>query len=87
MRYAPPVTADRITEPVAVGKVLKGVAGSPGVVSGTARVLLSLPFDKRHSPALDSVIDGVRARFGNDAVERAVLLGRHTGISVPLLPD
>ena len=56
-------------------------------LDGDHAVQLSLPFDKRHSPALDSVIDGVRARFGNDAVERAVLLGRHTAISVPLHPD
>ncbi len=44
---APPLTdwvrrADLITSPVAVGDVLKGVAGSPGVVTGTARVLLDV---------------------------------------------
>lgn len=44
---APPLTewvrrADLTTSPVAVGDVLKGVAGSPGVVTGTARVLLDV---------------------------------------------
>ncbi len=44
---APPLTewvrrADRSTKPVAVGDVLKGMAGSPGVVTGTARVLLNV---------------------------------------------
>ena len=34
--------ADLTTSPVAVGDVLKGVAGSPGVVTGTARVLLDV---------------------------------------------
>jgi DNA polymerase IV len=29
----------------------------------------------------------VRDRFGTDAITRAVLVGRDTGISVPLLPD
>ena len=67
------------------GITLVGIAVAN--LDGDHAVQLSLPFDKRHSPALDSVIDGVRARFGNDAVERAVLLGRHTGTSVPLLPD
>ena len=44
---APPLSewvrrADLTTSPVAVGDVLKGVAGSPGVVTGTARVLLDV---------------------------------------------
>ena len=44
---APPLTewvrrTDLTTTPVAVGDVLKGVAGSPGVVTGTARVLLDV---------------------------------------------
>ncbi len=44
---APPLTewvrrADLTSTPVAVGDVLKGVAGSPGVVTGTARVLLDV---------------------------------------------
>ncbi len=44
---APPLTewvrrANLTTSPVAVGDVLKGVAGSPGVVTGTARVLLDV---------------------------------------------
>ncbi len=34
--------ADLTTQPVSVGDVLRGVAGSPGIVTGTARVLLSV---------------------------------------------
>ncbi|REF35841.1 DNA polymerase IV [Thermasporomyces composti] len=37
--------------------------------------------------ALDAAVDGVRSRFGTSAITRAVLLGRDTGITVPLLPD
>jgi rifampicin phosphotransferase len=44
---APPLSewvrrADITTQPVAVGDVLKGIAGSPGIVTGTARVLLNV---------------------------------------------
>jgi DNA polymerase-4 len=46
---------------------------------------LALPFDPGR--ALDAALDEVRARFGSTAVTRAVLLGRHQGLSVPLLPD
>lgn len=51
-------------------------------------VQLTLPFDRRRSDGrLDGVLDDVRARFGTDAVTRAVLLGRRPGVEMPLLPD
>jgi DNA polymerase IV len=50
-------------------------------------VQLSLPFDHASGGALDAAVDGVRERFGNTALTRAVLLGRDHGPSVPLLPD
>ena len=50
-------------------------------------VQLALPFDRRSDGALDAVLDEIRARFGSNAVTRAVLLGRDQGIEVPLLPD
>jgi DNA polymerase IV len=37
--------------------------------------------------ALDLALDEIRERFGPEAVKRAVLLGRDTGLVVPLLPD
>jgi DNA polymerase-4 len=37
--------------------------------------------------ALDLTLDEIRERFGTTAVTRAVLLGRDTGLVVPLLPD
>ncbi|HZW76062.1 MAG TPA: hypothetical protein VFF43_21100, partial [Caldimonas sp.] len=37
--------------------------------------------------ALDAALDEIRERFGSTAVTRAVLLGRDTGLVVPLLPD
>jgi DNA polymerase-4 len=48
---------------------------------------LLLPFDGRRQEALDAVVDEVRERFGTTAITRAVLLGRNTGFTMPLLPD
>ena len=46
-----------------------------------------LPFGSRPPARLDRAVDGVRERFGNDAITRGVLLGRDQGLSVPMLPD
>jgi DNA polymerase IV len=50
-------------------------------------VQLALPFNSYSGDALDAALDEVRARFGVNAVTRAVLLGRDLGLTVPLLPD
>jgi DNA polymerase-4 len=50
-------------------------------------VQLALPFGCRDRMALDAALDDVRERFGSTAITRAVLLGRDTGLVVPLLPD
>jgi DNA polymerase IV len=67
------------------GITLVGVAvGNLG--DGTA-LQLALPFDRRHSDALDAALDEVWQRFGSRAVTRAVLIGRRRGVEMPLLPD
>jgi DNA polymerase-4 len=48
---------------------------------------LPLPLGRGDLDALDAAVDEVRERFGAEAVKRAVLLGRDTGWSMPLLPD
>jgi DNA polymerase-4 len=48
---------------------------------------LPLPLDPRSGVALDVALDEIRERFGSTAITRAVLLGRDTGLVVPLLPD
>src|SRR5689334_5000319 len=50
-------------------------------------VQLVLPFDRRAADAVDAAIDEIRRRYGRTAITRAVLLGRDTGLTVPLLPD
>jgi DNA polymerase IV len=52
-----------------------------------AAIQLALPFDRHQLDALDAAIDNLRDRFGTDAITRGVLLGRKSGIEVPLLPD
>ncbi|MFD6568496.1 DNA polymerase IV [Micromonospora profundi] len=46
-----------------------------------------LPFDAVPGADLDAAVDAVRDRFGSTAVTRAVLLGRDSGVEMPLLPD
>ena len=67
------------------GLTLVGVA--VGNLEDDRAIQLALPFDRHSSIALDAALDDVRDRFGSDAVIRAVLLGKDTGLSVPLLPD
>ena len=50
-------------------------------------VQLVLPLDGHGWTAVDAAIDEVRRRFGAGALTRATLLGRPTGLAVPLLPD
>jgi DNA polymerase IV len=48
---------------------------------------LPLPWDPRGDGELDLALDRIRERYGSKAITRAVLLGRDTGLVVPLLPD
>jgi len=67
------------------GLTLIGIAIS-NLDDGDA-VQLTLPFDAQSGSALDTVLDGVRERFGSSAITRAVLLGQSLDPQVPLLPD
>jgi DNA polymerase-4 len=48
---------------------------------------LVLPLERRCTLELDFAVDEIRTRFGLAAITRAVLLGRDTGLTMPLLPD
>jgi DNA polymerase IV len=67
------------------GLTLVGVAVSN--LRDDTPVQLLLPFERRPGLELDLAVDEIRTRFGLDAIRRAVLLGRDTGMTMPLLPD
>jgi DNA polymerase IV len=67
------------------GLTLVGVAVAN--LDDDSAIQLVLPFDRHSGDALDVALDEVRDRFGLTAVTRAVLLGRDSGLTVPLLPD
>jgi DNA polymerase-4 len=50
-------------------------------------IQLALPLDAHEGLGLDAALDEIRERYGSAAVTRGVLLGRDTGLTVPLLPD
>jgi DNA polymerase-4 len=49
-------------------------------------VQLALPVDRTRTLALDAAVDEVRDRFGSKLLTRGVLLGRDSGIEMPMLP-
>ena len=60
---------------------------SVGNLENEATLQLALPFDKAANDELDSALDGVRDKFGTNAITRGTLLGRDQGLTVPMLPD
>ena len=67
------------------GLTLVGIAVAN--LESDAAVQLMLALDRYCGHALDAALDEVRRRYGSSAVTRAVLLGRDSGLVVPLLPD
>ena len=50
-------------------------------------VQLVLPIEAAGGAALDEAVDEIRERYGTAAIMRGVLLGRRSGLAMPLLPD
>jgi DNA polymerase-4 len=67
------------------GITLIGVAGSNR--ENDLPRQLKLPFACSRGSALDTAVDEIRERYGVAALSRAVLLGRDTGLVMPMLPD
>jgi DNA polymerase-4 len=67
------------------GLTLVGISVANLEDAGT--IQLALPLDGRDEQALAASLDEVRRRFGAAAITRAVLLGRGSGLMMPLLPD
>ena len=77
--------ADALPEIGRRGITLIGITFSN--LFGDDAVQLALPFDGQPASAIDATLDSLHERFGSSAVTRGVLLGRHEGLRVPLLPD
>ena len=73
--------------PLIAERGLTLVGLSVGNLDDSGMVQLTLPFDRHSSSALDEVLDDVHERFGSTAINRAVLLGRDPGFTMPMLPD
>jgi DNA polymerase-4 len=67
------------------GITLVGVA--VGNLESDRELQLPLPLDPYSDGAIDAAVDGVRDRYGSEALIRAVLLGRGDGMTMPMLPD
>ncbi len=86
MAAAAPLIAER-------GLTLVGLSVADLDDDGALQLALEFPRPGTEIPtagaagALDAALDAVREKFGNDALARAVLLGRATGFEVPKLPD
>jgi DNA polymerase-4 len=67
------------------GLTLVGIAVSN--LQNDVPAQLVLPFDGRGGLALDLAVDEIRNRYGSASIVRAILLGRSSGLTIPLLPD
>jgi DNA polymerase-4 len=74
-------------QPLIAERGLTLVGLSVGNLDDSGMVQLTLPFDRHSTTALDEVLDDVHERFGSTAINRAVLLGRDPGFTMPMLPD
>lgn len=77
---AAPLIAER-------GLTLIGFAVSNIDRGGAQQLELPLGGTGRDLLDIDAAVDRVRARYGNSALTRGVLIGRDTGLEVPHLPD
>ena len=77
---AAPLIAER-------GLTLIGFAVSNIDRGGAQQLELPLGRTGRDLLDIDAAVDRVRARYGNSALTRGVLIGRDTGLEVPHLPD
>jgi DNA polymerase IV len=75
------------TMPIIERRGLTLVGLSVGNLENRYPLQLTLPLECCRGAALDDALDEIRNRYGLAAITRAVLLGRDSGLVMPLLPD
>jgi DNA polymerase-4 len=60
---------------------------SVGNLDRDGYVQMELPFERQDRRSLDNALDAIRTRFGTSSVTRGALVGKDTGIVMPMLPD
>jgi len=73
--------------PLIAGRGLTLVGISVGNLGRRDWIQPELPFDSYSDGELDAALDSIRDKFGSSAVNRAVLINRDPGLTVPMLPD
>ncbi len=73
--------------PVIEARGLTLVGISVANVEDQGAYQLALPLDGPPPRSVDAAVDAIRERFGSAAITRGVLIGRDSGIEMPLLPD
>jgi len=69
------------------GCTLLGISISGLVDNDSVQLELPLFEAEQKGDSLDVALDAIKEKYGGQAVKRAVLVGRHTGIEMPTLPD
>jgi DNA polymerase IV len=73
--------------PLIEGRGLTLVGIAVGSLNSDDAIQPELPFDDHNGAELDAALDAVKQRFGSAAVTRAALVGRGSGLVMPMLPD
>jgi DNA polymerase-4 len=60
---------------------------SVGNLDRDGYVQMELPFERQDRRGLDNTLDAIRKRFGSSAVTRGALVGKGSGLEMPMLPD
>jgi DNA polymerase IV len=74
-------------QPLIVERGLTMVGISVGNLGRHGYVQLELPFDDIDRASLDAALDSIRDRYGSSSVTRGILVGKDSGLVMPMLPD
>lgn len=74
-------------QPLIEDRGLTLIGLSVGNLDREGYVQMELPFERQDRRSLDNTLDAIRKRYGTSAVTRGGLVGKGSGIEMPMLPD